>query len=227
MAREFKAYASKTDRHNLDKLIQEKTDVAEYQSSMYQLGFSLGQRFDAKGKNVLLVSTSEDADYLSKGYLASLEKREISCFLAVFWNNHYVVNGKSVAPITQKYLQDGWKDAKKIVLVKSIISGSCVVRTNLIALLAELDIHKIDDITIAAPVMHKDSPDKLKQDFPKEIYSKFCFETFAIDDEKTKEGIVIPGIGGEVYSHLGLSDQPARIKEGYMPKIVEQKLFAD
>ena len=79
-------------------------------------------------------------------------------------------------------------------------------------------------IIIAAPVMYVDAADSLLREFPEDVSSKFSFVTFAIDDERNSEGVVLPGVGGMVYPKLGLGD--ANRKNYYMPKIVKERAFA-
>ena len=50
---------------------------------------------------------SEDADYLTSGFIDSLEERGVNYKIAVFWNHHYSLkNGDSVAPIINSYIQE-------------------------------------------------------------------------------------------------------------------------
>jgi hypothetical protein len=103
-----------------------------------------------------------------------------------------------------------------LVVVKSVISGSCVVRTNLLALLERVDVTKI---YIVAPVVHKKAESTLINEFPPEVAAKFKFIYLAKDEERDSSGEVIPGIGGHVYQLLGLGDQPSRT--GYVPSLVK------
>ena len=227
MSRKLTDYTTAAERSDLDILIKVGVSVSAYKAAMTRLGFSLGSIYPVSEHwPVLLVSTSEDADFLTKGFMDALTQRQIPFKLAVFWNNHYQINGDSVAPITQKYLQDGWQYSHSVVLLKSVISGSCVVRTNLLALLAEIDVAFLERILVAAPVMFTGGEARLKADFPSEIANKFEFLTFALDDERSPDGRVIPGIGGEIYGHLGLADQPARLPNGYMPDVVSRLVFS-
>ncbi|WP_227672179.1 hypothetical protein [Psychrobacter urativorans] len=174
--------------------------------------------------DTLIISTAEDADFLQHGVATELNNQGITSKLAVFWNNHYqLADHSSVAPIVHKFIQSGYESATDIVIVKSIMSGSCVVRTNLIEMLGT--IQNIDNIFILAPVAHKYSEEKLRAEFPIDISQKFKFNCFAIDNKRSKAGEVIPGIGGSVYELLGLTDQP--VLTAYMPHVVEKLTFAD
>lgn len=214
---------------HLATLIDTDVNVRDYQAAMYALGESLGALLpkDSCDGELLVVSTSEDADFLTSGYISSLDKLKCKYKLAIFWNHHYSLeNGESVAPITNKFIQNGFESCNRVVLLKSIISGSCVIRTNLLALLDSLkNLSARQSIIVAAPVMHENGESNLKKEFPNHINDKFLFHTFAIDINKDKKGNVLDGIGGEVYAHLGLETQPALSKKGYMPKLVESLLF--
>lgn len=217
-------------KQKLNTLIDKGVSVPAYQEAMTVLGAKLAEKSMSRvscDDNLLLVSTSEDADYLTTGYADYLEKHGVRHKVAVFWNHHYSLpSGESVAPIVNRFLQTGYETCTKIILLKSIISGSCVIRTNLLALFNTIQDKVLDEIFVVAPVMHNKSESSLKKEFPENIASKFTFITFAIDEEKDKQGNVLEGIGGEVYGHLGLEAQPAKIPTGYVPKLVEKYLFA-
>lgn len=205
-------------RAALSALLDAKGSPALYSDVMLRLGTILGDRLSAAipvTDQCLLASTAEDADFLTKGIYDSL-KANHQTKAAVFWNNHYNVPGGSIAPVVHKFLEPGYQRANVLVIAKAVISGSCVVRTNILELIEELDVKQI---FIVSPVMHADSEQLLKEEFPEEIANKFVFVFLAVDELKVK-GEVIPGIGGEIYGLLGLGDQPART--GYMPKLVKQ-----
>lgn len=226
--RKFTEFATERVQTWLSEIADRSTSVESYRRIMTCLGYELGKLFPLVSdspEKVLIVATSEDADYLVTGYINALKEYGIDYKLAIFWNHHYSLpNGSSVAPITQRFIQNGFDDCSRVVILKSIVSGSCVIRTNLIALLASLNTDSISDIIIAAPVMHEKSKANLKQDFPEDVSNKFDFQTFAIDSTREKNGIVLDGIGGEVYERLGLENQPALMKKGYMPELVAQYL---
>ena len=214
-------------------LLTPNSGVAAYQQAMIQLGHDLGQQFVAITKmkdileNLLVVSTAEDADYLTSGFLQALSENSVTYKLAVFWNDHYALpNGESVAPIINSYLQDNYQECRRLVMLKSIISGSCVVRTNFMKLIMDIGRERLENVAVIAPVMYKDSDQKLSCEFPPDIHNKFSFYTFRIDSKREKDGTVIPGIGGQIYPLLGLDDQPARMNPGYVPNFVKARLFA-
>jgi hypothetical protein len=200
------------------------TSSEYYQKTMITLGIELGSVLRTRlenGSKCLVVSTAEDADFLSRGVRESIQS-SFDTKVVVFWNNHYSLKtGGSVAPIVHKFMQRGYEDSDTLVIVKSVISGSCVVRTNILALIERV---KADKIFVVSPVMHKNSEENLTKEFPSEVSSKFSFIYFAKDEEKDTTGEVKPGIGGQIYTLLGMDDQPART--AYMPETVKQLAFS-
>lgn len=223
-SRQFSVYTTPLAKQHLQGLLDDKNPLT-YQKHMYALGELLSQQIISKIDNkeeILLISTAEDADYLQLGVQDELKKANFNTKMAVFWNNHYQPSyGVSVAPIVHKYLEPNYHTAKTIIIVKSVISGSCVVRTNLLELFDA--IKEATRIFVVSPVMHSNSQNALKSEFPDNISDKFEFIYFAIDTQKDKQtGEVIPGIGGQIYSLLGLTDQPART--GYIPKTIQKRM---
>lgn len=209
----------------LERLIDPHTDAQGYRSAMTELGEELGKLLTSSMENTeniqVLVSTAEDADFLSLGIAHELSRKDIEFKTVVLWNNHYTPCGseKSVAPIVNSFFEQGYEQAKNIIICKSVLSGSCVVRTNIIELIDRIT---PDAIFILAPVMHQDAENKLRAEFPTEISSIFNFVYFALDTERLETGEVLPGIGGQVYTRLGLQDQP--VKTGYLPDTVRRLL---
>ncbi len=207
---------------SLENLITTKSSEI-YQLTMIKLGAKLGTILDKKlpkESSCLVASTAEDADYLTQGILNSL-KPSHKTMAAVFWNNHYKIpDGESVAPVVHQYLEPGYDEAKSLVVAKSIISGSCVVRTNILFLIEKL---KVEKIYIVAPIIHNQSEQLLRKEFPEGISSLFEFIFLAEDSFKDDTGEVKPGIGGQIYKLLGMEDQPARTS--FMPKLVRDLVF--
>ncbi|QJI34551.1 hypothetical protein [Pseudomonas sp. ADAK13] len=215
----YSALAEGDAKAALQRLLSSTDNPSVYSATMEALGRILGTLLNSRIPNdheCLLASTAEDADFLTKGIYDRL-KESHSIKAAVFWNNHYSVPGGSVAPVVHKFLEPGYEAANVLVIAKSVISGSCVVRTNILELIEHIDPVKI---FIVSPVMHSKSEAALRDEFPSEIADKFEFLVLAVDQEKSKTGEVLPGIGGEIYPLLGLKDQPARIS--YMPNLVRQ-----
>ncbi|MCQ9328047.1 hypothetical protein [Pelistega suis] len=205
---QFSRYATPAAKDALKGLLDNTENPEKYRQYMLILGSLLSKVILAdipKTSTSLVVTTAEDADFLHTGVLSELDKAHLTNKIAVFWNNHYQLpSGDSVAPIVHSYLDPDFDTANNIIIVKSIVSGSCVVRTNLIEALDK--VKNISKIFILSPVMHKDAEQKLKAAFPKEISDRFNFIYFVINDIRTEEGEIIPGIGGNVYKLLGLAD---------------------
>ena len=206
----------------LAKLADKSTDVKSYQNAFVCIGRELGSVLksmlpDNYKTAALLACASEDADWLATGMMEGLDAPKMP--LAVFWSKRYTLNsGVDISPITMSYQDDLSEECKALIIVKSIISSSCVVKTQILRLISTLS---PDRIFIVAPVMYRDAKANLSKDFPKEISDKFEFVTFAEDDEiKGRE--IIPGIGGMVYERLGLIDNNA--KNHYMPHIVSSRM---
>lgn len=220
VGRTYSHFADDRAKAALNCLLDFTANPTPYQTNMKLLGVYLGEKLNlllADKSNCLLVSTAEDADYLSSGVLEAVKSKH-EARIAVFWNNHYrLPTGISVAPVVHKYMEQGFEKANALIIVKSVISGSCVVRTNILALIDEA---RVDTIYIVSPVMHEDSELKLCSEFPEAISKKFVFVYFAKDKERDEtSGEIKPGIGGQIYQLLGLSGQPAKI--GYIPQLVK------
>lgn len=212
---------------NLEGLLVSDVSVSRYRELMFKLGQSLSDNLSARlhlDQSYCVASTAEDADFLSKGLIENLLGKVSDVKLACFWNHHStpITGAPSTAPIIRKFIESGAQSADNLIIVKSIISGSCVVKTNLTAL---IDSMEPKTIFVVAPVIHQDAERKLKDEFPKDISDKFVFEYFAKDSIRERlSNEVIPGIGGNVYEHLGFESQEH--KNRYTPSIVSEKLFA-
>lgn len=207
----------------LDVISDRKTSVEDYRASFFSIGKELGvilRPFLSPDSinSTLLACASEDADWLASGFLSGAGVPELP--IAVFWSTRErLSNGIDISPIIRTYRDDIKGDCENLIVIKSIISSSCVVKTQLMRLISDLSPAKI---YILAPVMYKDASRNLKMDFPEEISSKFEFITFAVDDEKNSDNEVIPGIGGMVYPRLGLGTENE--KNTYIPKIVRDRM---
>lgn len=219
--RDFSEYANSNAIHLLNDLLESTSSPEKYRNTMLKLGTELGASIKAKliNSSCLVISTAEDADFLSRGIIESISSSSNKVYAGVFWNNHYQIsNGISVAPIVHKYLQQGFESSENLIVAKSVISGSCVVRSNILELIERLDAKRI---FIVSPVMHKNAEEKLRSEFPENISARFEFVYFAKDSQRDENsGEVTPGIGGMVYKLLGLSDQPVRV--GYVPQLVKE-----
>lgn len=209
----------------LDSLVDQRTQSQEYANAFYQLGGALSDfiwnsQFLSPQTKVTLACSSEDADWLSKGILDRLENHVAKINLAVFWNirsNAFEDKTLPIAPIIKTYIES-LENVDILIVCKSIINTSCVVRTNLTYLIERITPKRI---FIASPVLFKNAIPSLENEFPKSISNKFNFFYFAEDNEVTESGEVIPGIGGSVYRRLGLEDSIKKNK--YIPVIVKQR----
>lgn len=213
-------------RASLNALADKKTNVLEYRKAFWLLGIELGRilaseyiSFDAN--QTMLVCASEDADWLAKGVESGFGKGELR--KSVYWSSREVIHVKEdgskveISPI-EKAFEETISDCQLLIIVKSIISSSCVVKTQLTRLIGKISPRRI---AIVSPVMYKDGMPNLMKEFPDEINRKFHFLTFAIDDERVGSE-VIPGIGGMVYPRLGLGN--IEEKNHYIPEMVLCKL---
>ena len=211
---------------SLEALANKTTSVEEYRKSFRVLGEKLGKILANEYKaipaeHIMLVCASEDADWLATGVESGFGKGELK--KSVYWSSREVVHinedGSKVeiSPIEKAY-EEPIDDCQLLVIVKSIISTSCVVKTQLTRLIGKISPKQI---AILAPVMYKDGIPNLMREFPKEISNRFNFVTFAIDDERVGSE-VIPGIGGMVYLRLGLVD--FETKNRYIPEMVLRKM---
>jgi hypothetical protein len=194
-----------------------------YRNSFYELGKALGTSLNQHTNNnygeTMLACASEDADWLARGVLESLSQKQVS--LAVFWNERITldeINNVEYSPIIKSYIEP-IEGCQTLILVKSIISTSCVVKTQLTRLVNTIKPH---DIYIVSPVMYKDASSRLEKEFPISISKKFHFFTFAIDTIKDNQGHVLPGIGGMIYPRLGLGD--IHQKNKYVPNLVKERI---
>ncbi len=210
--------------HSLLNQIADKATLPDvYQTAMLNLGKVLGNALLTQiepNQKVCLATTVEDADFLAQGILEQLETQLRSVVFACFWNcrtTPFGLNGLATAPILKKY-QEPTDDVDVLIIVKSIISGACVVKTNLQHLIQKI---QPSQILIVAPVMYEKAEENLRREFEPAITEMFRFLYLAKDSDRTAEGEVIPGIGGMIYDRLGFNGQPG--KNEYVPKIVKDR----
>lgn len=215
-----------TIKASLEALADKTTGIEEYRKAFRILGEELGRVLASEYKataaeHTMLVCASEDADWLATGVESGFGKGELK--KSVYWSSREVVHTNAdgskveISPIEKAY-EEPIDDCQLLVIVKSIISTSCVVKTQLTRLIGKITPRQI---AILAPVMYKDGIPNLIREFPEEINRKFHFVTFAIDEERIGSE-VIPGIGGMVYSRLGLVD--IETKNHYIPEMVLRKM---
>lgn len=225
--RQFNEYSRNNPKIKrlLEILADKQTDIATYRDSFERLGVELGHALhkDIEKKSLdtsMLVCSSEDADWLAKGVLKGVGRQNMP--ISVFWTTRRTLpNGVDITPVIKTY-QDNISDShRNLIVVKSIISSACVVKTQLLALIRSV---RPKNIYILAPVMFKGAKSNLESEFPENISSKFKYIYFAEDDQK-KNKEIIPGIGGMVYPRLGLGDE--NDKNRYFPKIVKERMKLD
>jgi two-component system phosphate regulon response regulator PhoB len=206
----------------LQRLV-EPISSEEYRATMTNLGEQFGRSLDtllSGVKNLLLVCTNEDADFLARGVLRGLGSFQgPSVALACFWNDRVRLEGTTdlsveLAPIVRKYVEPGECDA--ILVLKSIIASGCVVRTNITEIIHD---RNPDRVLIFSPVVLKGADDRLREEFDSDIARRFEFFWFAEDTETNDQGEVVPGVGGNVYERLGLASEKTR----YVPELVKER----
>lgn len=202
----FTPEADATARTRLDALLAARNRNA-YREALLALGASLGDAVAArvpKRKPFALVATPEDADFLVRGMLTSLSAENAR--LVCYWSDRHTFADGDVASVVRRYedprLDEG---VATVIIAKTIISSSCIVRTNLEEFLRRMSPAQI---VVAAPVMLKDADGRLKSSFSRAIARKFEFVSFATDSTVVG-GEVKPGVGGMVEKRLGLSKAEA------------------
>lgn len=221
MARQFSEHVTSVTKANLASLANKATSPDDYANALYELGKELGsvllkQFAGNDNKNVCVACTVEDADYLAKGIIDVLNMASLNVSLACFWNQRN--KELEIAPIIRKYREPNVKNANILIIVKSVISGACVVKTNLTNLIQDV---KPRNIFVVAPVMHTQAHEKLEREFPQSISEKFKYIYLAKDDEKEADGNLLPGIGGSIYQRLGFKDQTE--KNQFTPQLVKKR----
>lgn len=203
-----------------------KGNVPRYREQMREIGKHLGKgvmaEFDANmSADICVVCTVEDADFLAQGVIDTLESdgHASRTHLICLWNERTKENGVSASPIIKQYSEPFNRDNTVFVIVKSIISGACVVKTNLTRVLSMAN---PAEVVIAAPVIFAGAEERLSDEFPSEIASKFKFVYFATHTQMSENGEdIIPGIGGSIYELVGLGDGSTKNK--YLPNIVKER----
>jgi hypothetical protein len=226
--RTFTPFAEKDPlaRRLVEGLPSLKGDVAGYREQMRALGVHLASGIvrelgSQKITDICVICTVEDADFLARGLIEELEKSGLGSkiHMICMWNQRIKKDGVSISPVLKTYEEDFDRNESIFIIVKSIISGACVVRTNLTRAISAANPQRV---FVASPVMLKGAEMRLSSEFPDEISKKFEFVHFATDTDKSPDGQeVIPGIGGSVYELLGLGD--STLKNRYMPEIVRER----
>lgn len=207
----------------VNKLPLTQGNPTEYRQQMWQIGSHLAEgllpALRDLADEICVVCTVEDADFLARGLIERLELDGMSSriHLICLWNDKIKHEDISLSPIVKEYKEEFNSEKTCLIVVKSIISGACVVKTNLTHAISNINPTRI---FVAAPVMLQGAEDRLAHEFPVEISKKFEFVHFAVDTEKDGDN-VIPGIGGSVYELLGLGN--SKEKNRYTPRLVKER----
>jgi len=222
MTRAFSKWVGASEKKHLTELLRAAGKPVRYRKAMHDLGRDLGEQIarslPPKG-DVLVVCTVEDADFLARGVLEAIEATH-RVALTCFWNERKRIGDHELAPIIGRY-EEPYTASKiaALVVLKSIISGACVVRTNLLEVLDVMK--KRVPIFVAAPVLHVDALAKLEREFPVSVVRRMTAVWCARDSQRTGN-TVVPGIGGTVYELLGLGTEKA--KNRVWPEILDARL---
>lgn len=152
------------------------------------LGNLLLSKIRDKTSNVYLACTVEDADFLAREILLKLENYCHNIGFACFWNERlsvFEIEDLKVAPILKKYQEPFAEKVQYLIIIKSTIFDTCVLRTNLLNLIQKIEPEKI---FIVAPVIYKKVEEKFKDEFDENICSKFEFIYFADNKRANKYG---------------------------------------
>jgi hypothetical protein len=212
-------------RELVNELATLKNDPNNYRSHMHAIGGKLGASLlpslnEISGKtDICVICTVEDADFLAWGLISQLEAKGYGERLHVncMWNEKIREEGVSLSPVVKEYKEKFDSADAVFIVVKSIISGACVVKTNLTRAISHANPARI---FVASPVLLEGAENRLAREFPSHINKKFEFVHFATDTEKNGED-VIPGIGGSLYELLGLGDSIEKNK--YVPTLVKER----
>lgn len=220
--RTYESWVTDVAKGHLTELLTaaERQATEAYRAAMRSVGCDLGAQLEPslpREGQILLVTTVEDADYLGRGVLDAIEgNHPVRVFC--YWNtrNH----ARDTAPIISRYEEPlDEPRVSAVVVVKSIISGACVVRTNLIEALSKL--HHDVPVFVVAPAMHVDAKKKLRREFAPSVADRFQYVFCAVDHEKDGENIR-PGVGGSVYELLGLGDKDT--KNRHRPLLLAERM---
>ena len=213
-----------TTSPKVEKLLQDllcSCDHESYRHTFYSIGVELASILNERivdAESVALACASEDADWLAKGIVDNFRS---SLDLCVYWSKRHNLgldsenNLLEFAAIEKSY-EEIHQNVDTLIITKSIISSSCVIKSQIMRLTSKYDFNKI---YIVSPVMYKDAEVNLREEFPKSIYQLFEFIYFAIDEDKDDKGWVVPGIGGSVYEKLGIESRT------YYPEILDHRML--
>ncbi len=198
VGRRFTTHASAEVKRDLATLARRSVSSTDYRAAFERLGAALGgvaRAMIPAGASVAVVTTPEDADFLTKGLVEALDGRRI--YLACYWATRV----DDAASIHKRYLDPVMPaSVDAVVIVKSIIASGCIVQAHLEEFLLRTHPRQV---LITAPVILEGAEARLRRAFPTALSRRFEFLSFAVDS-KTANNLVKPGIGGLVEKRLGL-----------------------
>ena len=205
----------------LDILADPSTSIESYRRTMHQLGTFLAEAILTVLKHsehdIFLVCTVEDADFLAQGVMDGLKSLGNRLKLICLWNSVLREEGVYLTPVIRQYKEPQTTATASFIIIKSIISSACVVKTNLTRAMSMV---QVDQVIVASPVLLKGAQERLAQEFPKDIADKFEYLWLATDSQKNGD-YVDPGVGGSVYERLGFVNEVEKNK--YTPQIVKTR----
>jgi hypothetical protein len=208
----------------VDTIAENNISVEKYRNTMRELGKKLAASIYPKilaqdKSDIYVVCTVEDADFLARGVIDELASHglESRIKLMCLWNGKIRDEGISLSPVFKQYKEEQSSATASFIIIKSIISGACVVKTNLTRAISSI---APEQVFVVSPVLLEGAQERLSREFPAEISSKFQYVWLATDFEK-RDDMVIPGIGGSIYERLGLGDENQKNK--YIPAIVKER----
>lgn len=228
MTRQYTPFATedKDVQRALDTLLDSQLPPEQYKEVLKEIGRHLGRlivaKFSQNKPRIYLACTVEDADFLATGILEVLYKKSeffAGIKLACFWNDRFDpfgIKDAHTTPILRSYKEKTEQDIDLLIVLKSIINGACVVKTNLTDVIENIHPEKI---LIMAPVMFNQAEALLKKEFSEDICNKFEFIAYALDDKENDE--ITPGVGGNLYQRLGFKDQED--KNRFTPALVKER----
>lgn len=197
----------------VDKIADKSLSSSQYRETMIEIGRALAaelsERMSDSKEDVYVVCTVEDADFLARGIIEVMNDRGFKSRLKLMclWNGKIREEGISLSPVLKQYKELVATEKAFFIVVKSIISGACVVKTNLTRAISSVTPEKI---FVVSPVLREGAQQRLQREFSPAIADKFEFLWFATDFTKTGENVE-PGIGGQVYERLGLGSEETKI----------------
>lgn len=226
MSRTYTRFAERDAeaRSLVDAIAAAGVGVAQYREQMRMLGMRLGKGVletlpADTARHICVVCTVEDADFLARGLIESLAQHSLAdrTRLLCLWNGRVREDGIAISPVLRQYKEHYDRSGTVFIIVKSIIAGACVVKTNLTRALSASE---PSAVFVAAPIMLKGVEQRLAAEFPADVSQRFQFVCFATDDRQDGEHVP-PGMRGSVYERLGLGGE--KDKHRHMPAIVKER----